>query len=613
VQGGPVDTSRAAHARLHPLAADITDGLWADRRRLNRDKLIPEGLHQLETAGNLHNLRLAAGRDDGDFRGMLFADSDVYKWLEAVGWEPQLAARADEIIEVIEAAQDEDGYLNSYYQMVRPGPRFGNLAWHHELYCCGHLIQAAVAHVRGRGDDRLLAVARRFADHVDLVFGPGRREGTPGHPELETALVELYRLTGERRYLDLAGFFVDQRGHGLLQPAHFGSSYFPDHVPVREQDAIAGHAVRALYLAAGVTDLYLETGEARLLEVMRAQWEDMAGAKTYLTGGLGAHHRDEAFGEPYELPPDRCYGETCAAIASIQWNWRMLLATGEARHADLIERTLYNGFLAGLALDGGGYAYVNPLQLREGMPGVRHSWFPCACCPPNVMRLLASLHHYLATADDSGVQLHQYVGGTVRAGEVALRVRTAYPWGGRVEIEVEETVAQPWALSLRVPGWCAGGRVDGEAVQPGYARLKRSWAAGDRVTLELPMPPRLTAPHPRIDAVRGCLAIERGPLVYCLEGADAPAGASIDDVLLDAGCPLEDAPRPELLDGVVAVSATGRHRPAAGWQDTWPYASPNGRVGREDGPPVSLLAVPYALWGNRGDGPMRVWTPAVRS
>jgi uncharacterized protein len=631
VRGGPLDSSRSPHARLRPLALDdavISDGFWADRRRLNRERLIPDGARQLEAAGNLHNLRAAAGRAEGRFRGLVFMDSDVYKWLEALGWElanepsHQLAAEADDVIELIAAAQDGDGYLNSYYQVARPAERFSNLAWDHELYCCGHLIQAAVAHVRGRGDERLLAVARRFADHVDGVFGPGRRAGTPGHPELETALVELYRLTRERRYLGLAGFFVDQRGHGLLQPAGFGSSYFPDHVPVREQTEIAGHAVRALYLAAGVTDLYLETGEARLLEVMRAQWEDMVAGKTYLTGGVGAHHMDEAFGDAYELPPDRCYGETCAAIASIHWNWRMLLATGEPRYADLLERTLYNGFLAGLALEGGGYSYVNPLQVREQhrdpveRGARRQRWYACACCPPNVMRLLASLHSYLATADDGGLQVHQYAGGSLRSGSRAVRVRTDYPWDGRVEIEVTETPAEPWALSLRVPGWCRDARLEvaseSTAVPArGYARLERSWRPGDRVLLELAMPPRLTAPHPRIDAVRGCLAIERGPLVYCLESVDAPVGTGVDDVVIDAGGPLEEVPRPDLLDGIVAVVATARHRPAR-WNGTWPYAEAGGSGhARADGPPISLLAVPYALWGNRGDGAMRVWTPAA--
>jgi DUF1680 family protein len=614
---GPVDTSRTAHARLHPLEAEIDGGFWAERRRLNREVLIPDGLRRLEEAGNLHNLRVAAGPEDGEFRGLVFMDSDVYKWLEAVGWDPQLSAQADEVIDLVAAAQDEDGYLNSYYQVVQPAPRFSNLAWDHELYCCGHLIQAAIAHARGRGDERLLAVARRFADHVDSVFGPGKRAGTPGHPELETALVELHRLTGEPRYLALAGYFVDQRGHRLLQPANFGPSYFPDHVPVREQTEIAGHAVRALYLAAGVTDLYLETGEPRLLEVMGAQWEDMAAGKTYVTGGLGAHHMDEAFGDAYELPPDRCYGETCAAIASIHWNWRMLLATGEPRYADLLERTLYNGFLAGLALDGGGYSYVNPLQVREAHRETvergarRQPWYACACCPPNVMRLLASLPHYLATADDEGIQVHQYADATLRSGARALRVRTEYPWDGRVEVEILEPGSGPWTLGLRVPAWAAGARLGDEAVAAGhYARIKREWRPGEKVVLELPMPPRLIAPHPRIDAVRGCVAIERGPLVYCLEAVDAPAGASLDDLLIEPREGLEEALRPDLLGGIVGVTATGRHRVAEGW-DTWPYAPADGAQGRGDGPPVSVLAVPYALWGNRGDGAMRVWTPAV--
>jgi len=606
---------------LHPLplgGAAVEDGFWADRQRLNREVLIPDGARRLEAAGNLHNLRVAAGRAEGDFRGLLFADSDVYKWLEAAGHElarrpsDSLARQADALIELIAAAQEPSGYLNTYYQLVRPRERFANLAWDHELYCAGHLIQAAVAHARGRGDEALLAVARRFADHLDAVFGPGRRPGTSGHPEIELALVDLFRLTGERRYLALASFFVDQRGQGLLQPASFGASYFADHVAVRSQSEIAGHAVRALYLAAGVTDLYLETGEERLLEVMRAQWEDMAARKTYLTGAVGAHHRDEAFGAAYELPPDRCYGETCAVIASIMWNWRMLLATGEARHADLLERTLYNGFLAGFALDGGAYAYVNPLQVREGAPAhVRHPWFPCACCPPNVMRLLAGLHGYLATADAGGLQIHQYAGATLRAGEIAVRVRTDYPWDGRVEVEVLDAPAGDWTLSLRVPAWCGEARVDGVPVAAGeYAQLQ---TPDERVVLELPMRPRLTAPHPRIDAVRGCLAIERGPLVYCLEAADAPAGTSVDDLVLDPAGSLEDLPRPDLLDGIVAVTATASHRRADGWDGGgWPYAELRpGSPGRGDGPPVSVLAVPYALWGNRGPGAMRVWVPAL--
>jgi DUF1680 family protein len=618
---GPLDLGGSPHATLRPVdGAEIGGGVWADRQRLNREKLLTDGARRLEEAGSFHNLRVAAGEEDGEFRGMLFSDSDVHKWLEALGWElgrepsAELAGLADECIRIIEAAQQDDGYLNSYYQVVQPAGHFVNLAFDHELYCAGHLIQAAVAHARGRGDTRLLGVARRLADHIGEVFGPGRNEGTPGHPEIEMALVELSRLTGEPRYRELAAFLVGTRGHGRLQPAHFGSAYFQDHAPMRETTELTGHCVRAVYLAAGVTDLYLETGEAALLDVMQAQWHDMVARKSYLTGALGARHSGEAFGDPYELPPDRCYGETCAAIASMMWSWRMLLVTGDARFADVFERTLYNGFIAGLALDGTGYAYVNPLHVRDGgeLAQTRYPWFPCACCPPNVMRTLASLQHYLATADAGGVQIHQYATGRLRAGAVELRVATDYPWDGHVELEVAETGVRPWTLSLRVPAWAAGATlaVNDEPLEPpapGSARIERAWRRGDRVVLALPVAPRLTAPHPRVDAVRGCLAIERGPLVYCLEGGDAPAGALVDDLRIDPGMPLRSVPRPDLLGGIVAVGAGGAHRPPAfdaGWIDA-------GAAPRDGGEEVELLAVPYALWGNRGSGAMRVWIPTV--
>jgi uncharacterized protein len=632
---GPIDLSRSPQALLQPLEGRIDSGFWADRQKLNRERLLLDGEHWLEEAGNFENLRAAAGRSDAEFRGMVFMDSDVHKWLEALGWElgrepsEDLARRADVAIELVEAAQEDGGYLNSYYQVARPGPRFTNLAWDHELYCAGHLTQAAIAHARGRGDarfqgdaprsdgpPRLLAVARRFADHIGEVFS--ERDGTPGHPEVETALVELYRHTGERRYLDLAAHFVGTRGRSTLQPARFGSSYFQDHVPVREAREVTGHAVRALYLAAGVTDLWLETGEAALMDVMREQWRDMSGRKSYVTGGVGAHHSDEAFGDPFELPPDRCYGETCAAIASVMWSWRMLLATGEARYADSMERTLYNGFLSGLALDGGGYSYVNPLHVRDDHRDAvergarRLPWYACACCPPNVMRLLASLQHYLATRDAGGVQVHHYASGDLGP----VRIATGYPWHGRVAIEVAE--AGEWTLSLRVPAWAQGATVDGEPAPAGeYARVRRSWRPGDTVTLELPLAPRLTAPHPRIDAVRGCLAIERGPLVYCVEGADAPAGALLDDLRLDASAPLSEVQRSDLLGGIVAVEGTGvEARPD--WDPDWAYApmgvsgeSAAGAAGDGARGEVRLVAVPYALWGNRGDGPMRVWIPTA--
>ncbi len=603
---GPIDVSGSPHVRLRPLdGATIDGGFWADRRRLNREVLIPGAPRHLEEAGNLDDLRAAAGLKDVEFRGMVFMDSDVYKWLEAVGWEPAVEIPGD-VLELLAAAQEDDGYLNSYYQVAKPAPRFSRPAWDHELYCAGHMIQAAVAHVRGRGDRRLLDIALRFAELLYERFGPSGEPYTPGHPEIETALVELYRLTGDERWLELAGRLVDQRGKSTLEPATHGSSYFQDRVPVREQGEVEGHAVRALYLAAGVTDIYMETGEEALLAAMRAQWRDMSGRKAYLTGGIGAHHTDEAFGDPYELPPDRCYGETCAAISSVMWNHRMLLVTGEARYADLLERTLYNGVMAGLALDGGGFSYVNPLHVRDDhrdpveRGARRQPWYECACCPPNVMRLLASLPHYLATVDDGGVQIHQYATSTLGR----VRIRTEYPWDGRVEVEVIEP--GEFTLSLRVPVWSADTKLDGAAVAAGdYAHLHRDWAAGDVVTLELDMRPRVVFPHPRIDAVRGCAAIERGPLVYCFEGADAPDGARVDDLRLDPGGELRAVSREDLLGGIVAIEASGAHHPVQAGD--WPYGAASNGSAR----PVSLLAVPYSHWGNRGDGGMRVWTPLM--
>ena len=635
---GPVAVSRSPHASLRPLRlgeVQITGGLWGDRQRLNREVLLPGAARHLEAAGNFDNLRAAAGHGSAPFRGPVFMDSDVYKWLEALGWElgrddgEGLVRLADDAISLVAEAQDRDGYLNSYYQVAQPAARWSNLAHDHELYCAGHLIQAAVAHARGRGDERLLHVARRFADHIERVFIGSDRPGTPGHPEIEMALVELFRESEERHYLELAEYFVDQRGHRLLGPGHFGASYFQDEIPVREATTVRGHAVRALYLAAGVTDIYLETGETDLLAAIEAQWRDMTAAKLYLTGGLGAHHQDEAFGDPFELPPDRCYGETCAAIASVMWNWRMLLATGKARYADLLERTLYNGFLAGVALDGSGFSYVNPLQVREQhhdpveRGARRQAWYEVACCPPNVMRLLASLQHYLISTDGEGVQVHQYAPARVACGvadgrRVAFEMLTEYPWQGSVTLQIEEAPSERWTLSLRIPEWAGDASVvvNGEPVQvdpgAGYTRVARVWRAGDLVELDLPMPARLTEPHPRIDAVRGCVAIERGPLVYCTEKIDQPAQVGIDDLGIDPSAPLRADRVQQPLHGAIAVKAEGVQAPAGSWPRSGPYGDYRPAGAASELERVELTAIPYALWGNRGDGAMRVWIP-IRS
>jgi DUF1680 family protein len=642
---GPVRLGPDAHAALLPATAEVRSGFWHARREANASTSIPQGPGLLESAGNLHNLRLAAGTAEGEFRGAYpFVDTDVYKWLEAASWQlaqwapgeggPQagrLAADVERIIALVAGAQCGDGYLNTWFQLRKGGERYRDLRWGHELYCAGHLIQAAVAHHRATGREELLDVARRFADHIDTVFGPpgsGKAiDGVDGHPEIETALVELYRETGEQRYLTLAGYFVGRYGHGLLG----GDAYCQDRVPVREAENVEGHAVRQLYLLAGATDLATETGEAELRAATERLWQAMTTTKTHITGGLGAHHDKEDFGDPFELPNERAYCETCAAIASIQWSWRLALLTGQARYSDLIERTLFNGFLAGVSLDGGNWLYVNPLQVRDGHtdPGGDQSarrtrWFRCACCPPNVMRLLAGLEHYLSSTDTEGLQIHQYVAGRYSGdlgpdgAPVAVRADTDYPWQGTVTLTVEETPAdRPWTLSLRIPQWCrayrvrSGTRAYDESDAPvtdGWLRLEGTWAPGDRVVLELGLEPRLTAADPRVDAVRGCVAIERGPLVYCLEQVDQPGGG-LDDIVIDTAHPLSVEHRPDLLGGVTTVVATGHRRglpaPAAGW---WPYAPASGAAPEAAGP-LELTAIPYYAWANREDGSMRVWLP----
>ncbi len=644
LQPGPVQLTTTSRVGYLPATRGvITGGLWAERRRINRDVSVPEAWDRLHAAGNFRNLELAAGTGTGTYTNDLpFLDSDLYKWLEAIGWtfaDPDLSATGSEQLHdyleqscsLLESAQEDDGYLDSNFQVRTPGRRWHDLQWGHELYCAGHLMQAAVALHRGSGDDRLLVIARRVGDLVVATFGPGEGQvdGVCGHPEIETALVELYRETGEQGYLDTAQYFVDRRGAGLLGADRFGRHYWQDHLPVREAPSVEGHSVRQLYLLAGVVDLYVEAGDDTLLEAAVRLWHEMVATKTYLTGGVGAHHSDEAFGDPYELPNERSYCETCAAIASIMFSWRLLMITGEARYADLIERTLYNGFLGGLSLDGQRYIYANPLQVREGHVAAgsdhdyaRAPWFRCACCPPNVMRTLASLEHYVVLSNDGEVKLHQYVTGSygvaVAGGEATLRVETDYPWDGSIAVSTDAVPGGSWALRLRVPHWADGATlvVNGDAVAAtpaeGWVSVEREWSAGDTLVLELPLEPRFVRADPRLDAARGCVALERGPLVYCLEAVDN-AGHRLDDVVIDpATAPVVGPPVAE-LGGVPTLEVRAAVRTVD--RSWWPYPSltAEGKVDGEPAPSTettTLRAVPYFAWGNRAAGAMRVWVPA---
>ena len=627
--------------------AHIEGGFWAERRRVNAQISLAEGPARLEQAGNLANFRAAAAlrtgganapsASDTGFSGdFQFQDSDVYKWLEAACWQladtpaEALAADVEAVVELIAAAQREDGYLHTYYQLGGGVP-WTELGWGHELYCAGHLIQAAVAHHRATGSDRLLDVARRLADHIDSVFGPGKQVNTVcGHPEVETALVELHRTIDEKRYLDLARYFLERRGHGTLSSGADrghdrdpGPEYWQDHTPIRAADEVTGHAVRQLYLLAGAADLAAETGDTELRTALERLWRDMVTTKTYLTGAVGSRHDWEAFGDAHELPADRAYAETCAAIASIHFSWRMALLTGEARYSDLVERTLFNGFLAGAGLDGRTWLYVNPLHRRahsHERPGDqtahRTPWFRCACCPPNVMRLLAALPHYMATTDDSGLRLHQYATGLYGGDGLTVRVTTEYPWDGTVTVTVEHAPSTlPRTLSLRLPAWCAdhtltvnGTTVEGEA-EAGWLTVTRAFTPGDTVRLDLAMPARLTAPPARVDAVRGCAAVERGPLVYCLEQTDQPDRLDPDGVAVVPDASLTVRSRPELLGGVNTVSVTGSLLPAEDPSADWPYPPYASAASGEPRESVELTAVPYYAWANREAGAMRVWLP----
>jgi hypothetical protein len=628
---GPVDGRRAIGMRLRPLPFDavrIEGGLWAERRRVNVRASFLRGYQMLERAGNLSLLRAAAAGERRQLDPVSFPpfiDTDVHKWLEAVGWAaadrlPRAVARAaDELTGLVLAAQLPDGYLNTFFQVGHPDRRWTDLAYGHELYSAGHLIQAGVAWRRTTGDRRLLDAAIRFADHIDAVFGPGRRQEPDGHAEVETALVELYRETGERRYLDRARFFLDQRGRGLLGDNvgrwYFGGrAYFQDRVPVREARTFEGHAVRALYLAAGVTDVAVEDDDRALLGASLAQWRDLVEGKLYVTGGIGQRIETEGFGDRYELPPDRGYCETCAAVASVQWNWRLLLATGDPRHADLIERTLYNAVLPSVAADGRSFFYGNPMMSRAGHR--RSSWYHVACCPPNVMRLLASLGHYVATGDADGIQVHLYATGSiahaVAGGPVRLSVATGQPWDGAVRIDVTEAPGAAWTLQLRVPSWASEASVrtaDGEwrmARPGGLVRLRRRWRPGETVELELGMAPRYVEAHPRVEAVRGQVALERGPLVYCWEAIDQARGVDLAGAGVDLAAPVEADRRDGILGDVVWLRARGSVAPAP---EGGPLYRPARAGSREHARPADLVALPYFLWANRERCAMRVWIP----
>ncbi|HEY1094993.1 MAG TPA: beta-L-arabinofuranosidase domain-containing protein [Glycomyces sp.] len=615
---------------LQPLGTDdvrLDGGHWSERQAVNAAGTIRHCLHWLEALGWTANFDLAAQGKEFERTGPQFSDSEVYKLAEAMAWEigrtgdADLEARFVALAERISAAQHEDGYLNTSYGNPGQRPRYADLEWGHELYCFGHLLQAAVARLRNHGEDAFTAIARRAADHVCDEFGGDSDERICGHAEIEVALAEFGRATGETRYIEQARLFIERHGKHTLPGSAFGRDHYQDDMPVRDADNLRGHAVRALYLASGAIDVAVETGDAELFDAVRGQWDRAVARRTHLTGGMGSQYSDEAFGRDFALNPAEAYSESCAGVAAIQTAWRLLLATGDARHGDMIERIAWNVLSGAVGPDGTSFFYANPLHQitadpeppREGaLPhlsagGRRGHWFEVSCCPTNLARTFAQFAAYVATADDRGVQLHQYAPAaidTVVAGSrFALTMTTSYPDDGTIVIRVDANEGGERTVSFRVPHWAEGATVTGPdgtarpAAAGEFADVTAAFTPGDEIRLDLPLAPRWTYPDPRIDGLRGCAAVERGPEVWCVESVDLPEGTDLADLAVDTTSPLT------FRDGNVSI-----HGRINDQTTEWPYGT---AAPRPEGEPVEISLVPFRSRDTRGAAAMRVWMPVI--
>jgi uncharacterized protein len=593
----------------------------------------------LDERGNLTNLQLAAEGERSGYQGIPgIADSDVFKVLEACYWASlqgtlssgsgdDVARNVSQTVEVIVQAQQPDGYLNSWYQVTGGDDELGRLSGGTDLYCAGHLLQAGVAELRSTENDILFRVARRQADQLWAELGPSGRPVFPVHAGLEMALVELFRCTGDQRYLDLAVSFLDRRGYGTATRAEFGLTWCQDHVPLREATRLEGHAVMAAYLGAGATDIAVETNDRGLLEHLEALWARMVAENMYITGGFGSRHRDESLGAAYELPPDRAYSETCASIGATGWAWRLLLATGKSRYADYIERALYNVIGGGVGLTGESFFYVNSLHARRRSKNVvepypplqRQTWFYCACCPPNLMRTFACLPSFVASTTATGVQLHQYVSGEVDSGSLRLSCSSDAPFGGNLLLTITEAAPGETSIGVRVPSWSptVAATVNGqphrtEVDAQGYLALRGTWAPGDEIAVHFDGTPRFVAPSPEVDAVQGTVAVTRGPLVYCTESlGDEDLGHVA--VTRDSTVDLAEGSDTKtlILDGIVEVlDSSEAHDEVVG--PYHPIGTPASACSIAQVVPGSahqLVLIPYYLRANANATGMRVWLP----
>lgn len=640
---------------LHKLK--INDPFLGQYQQLVRDVVIPyqwdalnDRIEEADPSHAIENFRIAAGRQEGEFYGMVFQDSDVAKWLEAVAWslcqkpDAELEKTADEVIELVAAAQCEDGYLNTYFTVKAPEERWTNLAECHELYCAGHMIEAGVAFFQATGKRRLLEVVCRLADHIDSVFGPGENQlhGYPGHPEIELALMRLYDVTQEPRYIALVKYFVEARG---TQP-HFydieyekrgktsywntygpawmvmDKPYSQAHQPISEQPVAIGHAVRFVYLMAGVAHLArLSQDEGKRQDCLRL-WKNMAQRQLYITGGIGSQSSGEAFSSDYDLPNDTVYAESCASIGLMMFARRMLEMEADSQYADVMERALYNTVLGGMALDGKHFFYVNPLEVHpkslkfnhiyDHVKPVRQRWFGCACCPPNIARVLTSLGHYIYTPHDDALYINLYIGNSaeIPVGNEALRLRISgnYPWQEQVQIVIDSSSPVHHTLALRLPDWCdkpqvtLNGAPVTQDVRKGYLYISHLWQEGDTLLLTLPMPVRRIYGNPRVRHQAGQVAVQRGPLVYCLEQADN--GEQLHNLQLPRDARFSTVEGKGIFARKILLQAPGYKQTAedAEQQALWRYdRAPSSRQ------PHLLTFIPWFSWANRGEGEMRIW------
>lgn len=587
------------HTQIEPVdfsRVKITDSFWSSRLRSHVTATLPVCIDQIENqTGRMLNFQRAA-LGTGEHSGIFYDDSDVYKALEGIAYslinnpDPELEKKADEWIDAFAAAQQADGYINTYYTLTAPDKRWTNMD-KHEMYCIGHMVEAAIAYYRATGKRELLDVSIRAIDHMMDLFGPGKRHWVPGHQEIELALVKLYEVTGEEKYVDFAYWLLEERGHGHGTKGGEGEwnpLYYQDEVPVRDLEEITGHAVRAMYLFCGMADVAVLKNDEGYIDALHRLWDDVVGTKMYITGGIGSSRQNEGFTEPYDLPNYEAYCETCASVGMVFWNTRMHRLTGEAKYIDVAERSLYNGVLAGISLTGDRFFYVNPLASHGDHH--RREWYGTACCPSQVSRFLPSVGNYVYGISDDALWVNLFIGSTaeIDAGNEKFTVTQAtnYPWDGTVELEVSSRDKLPVKeIRLRVPEWCEGyaievngERLENVPIQNGYAVINRQWNSGDKVTFAMEMPVEVVEAHPLVKENIGKRAIQRGPVVYCAEEVDNP---DFNSLSISPDMVFTHQFNPSLLNGVVEVNGEqGDHR---------------------------VRLIPYYAWNNRDAGEMKVW------